>query len=73
MICHYWYFFKSKYKYEPVVCNGCHAMSMMVYELQNIAILNMKCVGYRCVIWNMIRSDAINRLNNSKLDSKDSL
>ena len=46
---------------------------MMTYELENIAILNMKGVGYRCVIWNMTKNDAINMLNNSKLDNKESL
>ena len=40
---------------------------MMVYELKDIAILNIKCVNYWCIIWNMSRIDAINRLNNSKL------
>ena len=35
-------------------------ISMMAYELENIAILNVKGVDYRCVIWNMTRSDAVN-------------
>ena len=48
-------------------------ISMMAYELENIAILNVKGVDYRCVIWNMTRSDAVNRLNNSKLNDKGSL
>ena len=46
---------------------------MMVYELKDIAILNIKGFDYRCIMWNMSRSDAINRLNNSKLDVKGSL
>ena len=72
MICHYWYFLDLNYIYEPEVCNGCHDMSMMAYELENIALLNVKGVDYRCVIWNMTRNDAINRLSNSKLDDKGS-
>ena len=43
---------------------------MMVNEL---AILNVKSVDYRCVIQDMTRSDVINMLNNSKLDDKGSL
>ena len=70
MICHYWYFRDIGYKFEPYVCNVCHDISMMTYELENIAILNVKCVDYRCVLWNMIKNDAINWLNNSKLDDK---
>ena len=73
MICHYWYFKDIDYKFEPYICNGCHDISMMAYELENIAILNIKGIDYRCVIWNLIRNDAINKLNNSKLVDKGSL
>ena len=44
MICHYWYFLDDNYKYEPLVCNGCHDVSMMAYELENVAILNIKSI-----------------------------
>ena len=50
IICHYWYFKRVGYKFEPYVCNKCHDMSMMAYELENIAILNVKSVDYRCVL-----------------------
>ena len=50
IICHYWYFKGVGYKFEPYVCNKCHDMSMMAYELENIAILNVKSVDYRCVL-----------------------
>ena len=46
---------------------------MMVYKLQSITILNVKGIGYGCVIWNLSRNDAISRLNNSTLDDKGSL
>ena len=46
---------------------------MMAYELENIAILNVKGVDYRRVIWNMTRNDATDMLNNSKVDDKGSL
>ena len=68
MIWHYWYFKGIDYKFEPYVCNGCHDISMIAYGLKNIAILNVKGVDYRCVLWNMTRNDAINGLNNSELD-----
>ena len=35
---------------------GCHDISMMDYELENIAILNIRGVDYRCVIWNMTKT-----------------
>ena len=73
MIFHYWYFKDIGYKFEPYVCNGCHDISMMAYQLENIAILNVKGVDYRCVFWNMTKDDAINMLGNSKVDDKGTL
>ena len=47
---------------------------MMDYELENIAVLNVKGVDFmECVLWNMTKNDAVNRLNNSKLDDKGTL
>ena len=43
------------------------------YEIENIAILNVKGVDYRCVLWNTTKNDVINMLNNYKLDDKDIL
>ena len=73
MICHYCFFFNSNYTYETEVCYGCHDISRMVYEIENISILNIKGVDFRCVIWNMARNDAIDRSNNSELGDKGSL
>ena len=70
MICHYWYFKNIGYKYEPYVCNGCHDLSMMVYDLNDFMILNVKGVDYRCCVFNMSKNDAITLLNNSVLDNK---
>ena len=69
MLCHYWYFKDVGYKFQPYVCNGCHAVSMMVYELKSIVILNAG-VDYRCILWDISKTDAINMLNNSVLEDK---
>ena len=37
----------------------------------DIAILNIKGVDYRCIMWNMSKSNAVNRLNNYELYVKD--
>ena len=58
MICHYWYFKDIGYKFEPYVCNKCHDISMIAYELVNIGILNVKGVDYRSVLWSMTKGDA---------------
>ena len=43
---------------------------MVVYDLKNVMILNIKGVDYRCYVFSMSRGDAINLLNNSVLDNK---
>ena len=39
------------------------------YELKNIAILNVKGVDFKCILW-VISRDEVNRLNNSVLEDK---
>ena len=69
-ICYYWYFKNVGYKFQSYVCNGCHSILMMAYELKNIAILNAKGVDYRCILWGVSQNDAINGLNNSVIKDK---
>ena len=41
MLCHYWYFKDVGHKFQPYLCNGYHALSMMAYELKKHC--NIKC------------------------------
>ena len=43
---------------------------MMVYDLNDFMILNIKVIDYRCYMFNMSKNDAIILLNTSVLDSK---
>ena len=43
---------------------------MTSYELKHIAILKVKGVDFRCILWDINRDEAINRLNNSVLGNK---
>ena len=43
---------------------------MTAYELKNIAILNVKGVDFRCILWSINRDEAASRLNNSVLEDK---
>ena len=70
LLCHYWYFKDAGFKFEPHVCNKCHDVLMTAYELKNIAILNVKGVHFRCILWDVSRDDTVNRLNNSVLEDK---
>ena len=71
--CHNWYFKNIGYEYEPYVCNGSHDLSMMVYDLDDFMILNIKVVDYRCLVFNMSKNTAVKLLNNSQLDNKGTL
>ena len=53
MLCHYWYFNDVGLKFEPHIYNKCHDVFMTAYELKSIAILNIKGVSFRCVLWGM--------------------
>ena len=50
MFCHYWYFADVGFKFEPHVCNKCHVL-MTPYDFKKIAILNVKGVDFRCILW----------------------
>ena len=69
-LCHYWYFKDVASRFEPHVCNKCHDVLMTAYELKNIAVLNVKGVNFRCILWGISRNEAVNRLNNSVLKDK---
>ena len=68
--CLYWYFKDVGFKSEPHVCNKCHDVLMIAYELKNIAILNVKGVDFRCILWGISKDEAVNRMNNSVLEDK---
>ena len=70
MLCHYWYFKDVGFKFEPHVCNKCHDVLMTAYELKNIAILNVKGVDFKSILWGISRDDDVNRLNNPVLEDK---
>ena len=70
MICHYWYLKDVGFKFEPHGCNECHDVLTAAYELKSIAILSIKEVDFRCVLWSISRDEAVNRLNNSVLEDK---
>ena len=70
MLCHYCYFKDVEFRSEPHVCNKCHDVLMTAYELKNNAILNVKPVNFRCILWGINSDEAVNRLYNSVLKDK---
>ena len=43
---------------------------MTIYELKNIAILNVNGFDFSGILWGIRRVEAVNRLNNSVLEDK---
>ena len=68
--CHYWYFLDKGFKFQPDVCNGCHNVLMMSKNLGNIAILNIRGIDDRCIISRIVKSQAINLMQNFNLSEK---
>ena len=53
MICHYW-FFNHRFKFQDHVCNDCHDLTMLCLNISDIAIITVKNVDYRCVMYNIV-------------------
>ena len=70
ILCHYWYFKYIGYEYEKYVFHGCHDLSILVYDLDDFMILNIKGVDYRLFVCKMSKNTATKLLNNSNLDNK---
>ena len=70
MLYPYWCFKDVGFKYEPHVWSKCHDVLMTAYEFKNIAILNVKGVDFRCILWSISKDEAINWLNNSVIEDK---
>ena len=55
MLCYHCYFKDVGYKFEPNVCNKFHDLLMTVYELKDIAILNIKGGDYSRILWGIVK------------------
>ena len=52
MICLYW-FFNHGFKFQDYVFNGCHDLTMFSVTISDIAIITVKNLDYRCIIYNI--------------------
>ena len=55
---------------ELNVCDGCHYLLMISMKLNDIAILNIKSVDYRCIISEISKSESIILMQNIELTEK---
>ena len=45
-----------------------HDVLMTAYKLKSIAILSVRGVNFRCILWGISKDEAVNGLNNSVLE-----
>ena len=66
-IFHYCHFLDKGFKFQPDVCNGYHDVLMMSVNLNDIAILNIRDVDYRCIINGIDKKETASLLQNANL------
>ena len=63
-ICHYWYFKKIDFRYEPYLCNCYHGLMQKAISFNDVAIVPVKGSDYRTHFWYMSKGDAKNIMKN---------
>ena len=53
-----------------IVCNGFHDLTMLSVNISDIAIIPVKNVGYRCIIYNISKSESTDLLKNSAYENR---
>ena len=69
-ICHYCYFLSKEFKVQCYVCNRCHDLLMMSFELSDIAILKVKSFDCQSIITGISKIKAIKLLQNIDVTAK---
>ena len=69
-ICHY-FFFNHGFEFGDSICNGCHDLSTLSFNISDIAIIAVKNIDYRCIIHNISKSEAIDLLESSVLKDRE--
>ena len=64
------FLFDHGFKFQDYVCNGCNDLSMFCLNISDIAIITVKNVDFRCIVYNNSKSEAINLLKNSVLEDR---
>ena len=63
-------FFNHGFKFQVSVYNGCKDLTILSLNISDIAIITVKYVDYRCIIYNIRKSEAINLLINCVLEDR---
>ena len=68
-VCHYLYFLNYSFRFQPNVCIRWHDL-LMSTNFSDIAILNIRCSEYCCIISSISKNEVINLFQNVNLLKK---
>ena len=66
-ICHYWYFFKITFSYQPLVCNGYQNIIQRSTDFNDVVIAIVKENDYKICCWSMRERNAVSIMKNPDL------
>ena len=52
--------FSHGFKFQHFFCNACHDLTMLSVNMSDTAIITIKCVDYRRIIFDVSKFEAIN-------------
>ena len=58
------------FKFQDSVCNDCHDLTFLCFNIIDIAIISVKNVDYCCIIHNIGKSEAIEVLKNCVFENR---
>ena len=53
IICQCPYFVDKGFRFQPTACNGCHDVSNLSVNINNITVLNINGIDYCCIIFEL--------------------
>ena len=62
--------FNHGFKFQDYACNGCYDLVILSVNISDIAIITVKNFDYCCIIYNISKSEAIDWLKNSVLETR---
>ena len=57
-------------EFQNSVGNGCHNLTMLCLNLNDISTITVKGVDYRCIVYGITKYEAINLVKNYVLDDR---
>ena len=70
-ICQFWFFIKENFKFQQYLCDGCHDLSMLAYNLSKSAIFKIGEYHYRYYFEHMTKDDTRKKLENVEFNLVD--